>query len=241
MCQPDHYGGIIGACTAPVTRPQLPRENLTTARRYPLRGLQFCELCNRRMQGNYNGTPYYRCRWPDRFAVANHIHHLRTIYLRQNAIIPKPDTWLPTAFAPHKLPATAQATAAAIVDADANADERCTTATYAEREQLDTCNLELTRYRARLDVGTDPAIVAGWIREVHAERLAIQARLRTATRRATATTDDITAIAAALSDMLDVLARAEPANNNQDLRVSTDGPQYVPSFPDHKVRRTRPA
>ena len=68
------------------------------------------------------------------------------------------------------------------------------------------------RYRALLNEGTDSAIVAGWIREVEADRLAFQARLRTTTRRTAMTTDEITAIVAALGDMIDVLARAEPAD-----------------------------
>ncbi|MGH6656310.1 MAG: hypothetical protein ACRDVE_14030, partial [Actinocrinis sp.] len=44
-----------------------------------------------------------------------------------------------------------------------------------------------------LDEGTDPAIVANWIREVETGRLAIQiqARLRTATRRTAKTADKI--------------------------------------------------
>jgi site-specific DNA recombinase len=185
--------------------PRLPRENLTTTRPCLLRGLLFCGVCGRKMQGNYNnGTPYYRCRYLDQYATANHIHHPRTIYLRQDAIIPKLDAWLATAFAPHNLSATVEAMAAASGDAD----ERGTAAADAEREQLDACNLKLTRYRALLDEGTDPAIVAGWIREVEAERLAIQARLRTATRRAPMTADEITA----LGDMIDILARAEPAD-----------------------------
>ncbi len=81
-----------------------------------------------------------------------------------------------------------------------------------DREQLDACNLKLTRYRALLDEGTDPAIVAGWIREVETQRLAIQSRLRTTTRRPAMTADEITAIVTALGDMIDVLARAEPAD-----------------------------
>lgn len=60
--------------------------------------------------------------------------------------------------------------------------------------------------------GPSPAIVAGWIREVEAERLTIQARLRTATRRTAMTADEITAIVTALGDMIDVLASAEPAD-----------------------------
>lgn len=96
--------------------------------------------------------------------------------------------------------------------ASADADEPDTAAADGIREQLDASNLKLTRYRALLDEGTDPAIVAGWIREVEAERLAIQARLRTTTRRTAMTADEITAIVTALGDMIDVLARAEPAD-----------------------------
>jgi hypothetical protein len=33
---------------------------------YALRGLLFCGVCDRRMQGHWaNAVPYYRCRFPD--------------------------------------------------------------------------------------------------------------------------------------------------------------------------------
>ena len=65
-------------------------------------------------------------------------------------------------------------------------------------------------YRTLLDQGTDPAIVAGWIREVEAERIAVQAKLRSATGRNTMTPQEITAIVTALGDIVKVLADAEP-------------------------------
>ena len=41
---------------------------------YALRGACCCGLCGRRMQSHWiNGTPYYRCRFPAEYALANHV------------------------------------------------------------------------------------------------------------------------------------------------------------------------
>ncbi|GAB7046633.1 hypothetical protein JCM9534A_17590 [Catenuloplanes indicus JCM 9534] len=63
---------------------KMPR---TTPRPYQLRGLIYCGLCERRMQGNFNhGLPHYRCRFPNEYALANHVEHPLTVYLRENPV-----------------------------------------------------------------------------------------------------------------------------------------------------------
>jgi hypothetical protein len=58
------------AATGRGNKPRMPR---ATPRAYQLRGLLFCGLCQRRMQGNFNhGLPHYRCRFP---VVAHAIPH----------------------------------------------------------------------------------------------------------------------------------------------------------------------
>jgi hypothetical protein len=42
------------------------------------------------------------------------------------------------------------------------------------RRRLVDCDLRLTRYRAALDNGADPSTVAGWVRDVQAEREAAE-------------------------------------------------------------------
>jgi hypothetical protein len=78
------------------------------------------------------------------------------------------------------------------------------------------CDAKLARYRAALEAGADPAVVAGWIAETQAERQHIQQA-----RRAAATTqnpddvghlteDQIIAIVDDLGDMIIARRDAEP-------------------------------
>lgn len=62
----------------------------------------------------------------------------------------------------------------------------------------------------KFNQGADPAIVAGWIREVEIERIGAQTRLRQVTGRSATTPQEINAIVTALGDMVKVLDAAEP-------------------------------
>ena len=56
---------------------------------YVLRRLIHCGLCQRRMQGNWNnGQPYYRCRYPSEYALANRVRHPKTVYVREAQLLP---------------------------------------------------------------------------------------------------------------------------------------------------------
>lgn len=92
---------------------------------YALRGLLFCGVCNRRMQGHWaNAAPYYRCRFPSEYALANRVSHPLNVTLRQDALLDPLDTWLAAKFAPRYLPATIDELAAVpIVRHDAHAEE----------------------------------------------------------------------------------------------------------------------
>jgi hypothetical protein len=47
--------------------------------------------------------PYYRCRFPNEYALANKISHPRNVYLRQDAFEAEVNGWLATVFAPARL------------------------------------------------------------------------------------------------------------------------------------------
>jgi site-specific DNA recombinase len=47
-----------------------------------------CGLCGRRMQSHWvNGAPYYRCRFPSEYALANRVQHPLNVSLREDAVI----------------------------------------------------------------------------------------------------------------------------------------------------------
>jgi site-specific DNA recombinase len=81
---------------------------------YALRGSLWCGICDRRMQSHWvNHAPYYRCRFPAEYALANHVDHPLNVNLREDAIIGHVDQWLAHEFAPHRLAQTIQDLAAA--------------------------------------------------------------------------------------------------------------------------------
>jgi site-specific DNA recombinase len=175
---------------------------------YVLRGVLFCGICQRRMQGQQNhGAPYYRCRFPEEYALANQIHHPRNVYLREDALLPALDRWLGKYFAPHRRGETIAAILAA-----QGGDGEDTTAVLA-RQTITECDRKLTRYRATLealDESTDPAVIAGWITETQNQRNAADAQLRHAPRQATLTSDQITSLVNQLGDHAHAIVAADP-------------------------------
>ena len=86
------------------------RKARSSPRPYALRRLVSCGLCDRKMEGTWNGgRAHYRCRYPREYALANHIDHPRTVYVREDAILGSLDSWLASAFRPHNLDATLDA------------------------------------------------------------------------------------------------------------------------------------
>jgi site-specific DNA recombinase len=60
------------------------RERVRVRRLYTLRGLVSCGICRRRMQSQWNhDEPYYRCRFPNEYGLANKIQHPRNVYLAE--------------------------------------------------------------------------------------------------------------------------------------------------------------
>ncbi|HET9898936.1 MAG TPA: recombinase family protein [Streptosporangiaceae bacterium] len=177
---------------------------------YALSGLLFCGICERRMQGHWaNAAPYYRCRFPAEYALANHVTHPLNVTLRQDAVLGPLDTWLAGKFAPHHLPETIDELAAASAD--------YTAPQAADREiagKIAECDRKLAQYRAALDAGAEPASLVRWITETEADRARYvalrQASPPPATKRMSK--DEIAAIVAELADILNVLSQADPAD-----------------------------
>ncbi|WP_165945781.1 recombinase family protein [Micromonospora sp. KC606] len=64
---------------------------------YVFRGLVDCAACQRRRQGQHNhGDAYYRCRFPQEYALANDVDHPRNVYLREDALIARNATEPPS-------------------------------------------------------------------------------------------------------------------------------------------------
>ena len=149
------------------------------------------------MQGHWaNNATYYRCRFPNEYALANRVHHPLNVTLRQDAVLDPLDTWLARKFAPHRLPATIDELAAATIDAPRDGHDEIAA-------KLAQCDRKLTQYRAALDAGGDPAVVARWITEAEAERAKYQALQRPAPPRPSMSRQEITTIVNTFADLLD--------------------------------------
>jgi site-specific DNA recombinase len=176
------------------------------SRAYTFAGTLYCGLCQRRMQGHWlRDAPYYRCRFPNEYALANNIHHPRNVYLRQDDFEADTNSWLATAFAPHRLPDTIdQIMAGQHAELD-------TTAATAATARIAEANLKMTRYRAALDAGGDPEEIGKWIADTKAQRLQAEATLRHATTKPTLTRQQIQNF---IQDCADIATQLRDANPN---------------------------
>jgi site-specific DNA recombinase len=187
------------------------RERTKTAHRYVLRGLLYCGLCGRRMQGQQTrGELYYRCRYANEYALVNRVQHPRNVYLAERELLGPLDQWLATSFAPHRLEDTIDALFAAQEQELANPGLH-----VAERVIAD-CNDKLARYRAALDAGADPALVTQWIAEVQASRAVAQTTVRKSKEQAAVMTrEEISVVINQLGDIRTVIADADPDDKAQ--------------------------
>jgi site-specific DNA recombinase len=80
------------------------------------------------------------------------------------------------------------------------------------RRSLAECDQWLARYRAALEGGTDPALIARWTAEVNAQRAMAQRRLRQAAGTTRMTPAEIHNRVTAIGDLVAVLRIADPAD-----------------------------
>jgi site-specific DNA recombinase len=165
------------------------------------------------MRGHWiNEAPYYRCRFPTEYALANKIRHPRNVYLRQDAFEAEVNAWLARVFAPCRLRDTIDQMMAGQPAATDTAAAEAATARIAD------ANLKLARYRAALDAGGDPEEIGKWITDAKAQRLQAEAELRQATSKTTMTRQQIQALIEQCADIAAGLQNAEPGDMAQTYR-----------------------
>ncbi|BAD57733.1 hypothetical protein [Nocardia farcinica] len=126
----------------------------------------FHDACGR----NWNhGLPHYRCRYPSEYALANNLDHPTTVYLREDQLSGPIDSRLAEIFHPDRIEHSLT-----MLD-DAQTDNM--PAIESARRSLAEHDRKLSRYRAALEAGTDPALVADWTQQVQRERQATAAQL----------------------------------------------------------------
>ncbi|WP_097319155.1 recombinase family protein [Paractinoplanes atraurantiacus] len=177
---------------------------------YLFRGLLRCGLCERVMEGSVNhGRIYYRCKASRDYVSQHGIAHPPVLYLRQESITEPVDRFLSEELGNANLTETLRRIA--------EAGHRAALAQHQQqdeapklRETIDDCDAKIARYRATLDAGGDPALVAGWISETAAIKKAAQARLGfTEAPPERMSEEQIAAIVKALGGLLGLLRRAD--------------------------------
>ena len=189
------------------SRRRFDRKARRTERPYALKGLVHCGICERRMEGTWNHEqPHYRCRFPTEYALANRIEHPRSVYLREDAVLPSLDSWLGELFEPSKVQGTIDVLVSSFTSHSARDDEAVADAC----QRLKEVDHQLSRYRQTLDAGADPKVVAGWIADAQARRAEAERLLRSGNEPERMTKDKIEAIIATLGDVFATIRDAHP-------------------------------
>ena len=146
------------------------RQVVRTQHGYAFKSRLVHKSCGRRMQGNWaHGEPYYRCRFPQEYAIANKVDHPLNVYLREDDLRAQVDPWLARAFAPAAIEHTLTTLDAAQPSSDGQGE--------ALRKKIAECDRKIAQHRAVLEAGGDPKLVAGWTLEVQAQKATAQAQL----------------------------------------------------------------
>jgi site-specific DNA recombinase len=189
------------------TRRRFDRKARKTVRPYALKGLLRCGVCDRRMEGTWNhDRAHYRCRFPSEYALANRIEHPRSVYLREDVVLPSLDGWLGELFEPNHVQDTIDALTPSFTSHSAREDETLVEA----RRRLNDVDQHLGRYRQALDAGADPKVVAGWIADAQARRAEAERLLRRSSEPERMTRDEIEAIIATLGGVFATIRDAHP-------------------------------
>ncbi|MEV7008413.1 zinc ribbon domain-containing protein [Streptosporangium sp. NPDC051022] len=171
-----------------------------------LRGVLFCGYCDRRMQGNWNHRhPYYRCRYLAEYALANDLDHPKTVYLREDEVLPALDAWLAVEFGQRRREETVRFLAE-------YGQVNHGPGTEAASQRISECDRKLAQHRAALEVGADPVLVTQWMAETQAQRAAAQAQLRQTGARRCMTREEINTVMNALGNLVQVMQEADPVD-----------------------------
>lgn len=106
--------------------------------------------------------PHYRCTFLSEYAAKDKVNHPKSVYLREEQLLPHPDGWLSRKFDPIALASTVRE----LEEADQPDDTGADADADAQRE-IAECDAKLRQHRAALEAGADAVLVTGRIKETH--------------------------------------------------------------------------
>ncbi len=194
----------------------------TSVHPYLLRGLLHCGICGRRLQGSARpsrspGGPariLYRCEFGNTRAIPAGLDHPPTVYVREDAILPKLDAWIAEIVTPDAL-AAAQTPPPDTASRDA-----------ASRAAIADCDLRISRLTASIEqAGMPLEWVSARIVQLRTERDRLETALPDRANWRPLSPGEIKAIADRLGGLVDILQHASAADRAavyQELCVRLD-------------------
>jgi hypothetical protein len=180
---------------------------------YLLRGRVRCAHCTRKMEGTpKHGHSYYRCVTrrlaPGSPALAT---HPRNVYLPERAVLPALNTWIGELFDRDNIDQTVAALLASQDSGHAPTGESSEVDRDAIKRRVADVETRLSRLRAAIEAGADPAALVESVNAAQEQRAAAQAELRVLKPDPARLTDaEVYAMVDALGDVGDSLTRANP-------------------------------
>lgn len=148
-----------------------------------LRGLISCARCGKRLEGDWrHNRAFYRCRLADPAEYAPNsaldAEHPTNAYVREDRITTRIDEWLARLFDSDHINEILT-DLANTTEIDHAVDLR----TELAQRRITEADAKLRRYKATLDAGANPTVVAKWISEAEAERTAALVELANTEQR----------------------------------------------------------
>jgi site-specific DNA recombinase len=200
----DAVAARIAATTArPYSGSRSPRATTTP---YVLRGLLFCGICGRKMEGSTNkGTLRYRCKVAQTRSLPQYLaHHPKSVYVREDRIVEALDRWIPT-----------------LASADSLADAQegvMVSPQVLARARLKEIERSTRRLVEAIEAGADPEAIKPRLAELRAERRATERELAKVQDDRRFSGAEIAEILSRLGGLAAVLDEASPSEKAEIYR-----------------------
>jgi len=202
----ETYAAARGRLASSPGRERKPRQSRHA---YVLRGMLFCSVCGRRMEGawranrtNGSGRVLYRCVVKQNRALAEMENHPSSLYVREEAVLGRLDQWIasltsPEALENHQHPSSS-ASAADSLQAEISALDR-----------------KITGLIAAVEAGANLPQLTDQLKRRAKERAGLEARLRALPQQRPLSVDELRTAIEELGGVANVLARADATTRHQ--------------------------
>ncbi|GGN66368.1 recombinase family protein [Nocardia rhizosphaerihabitans] len=178
---------------------------------YLFRGRVYCEICNRKMQGEMlRKAVYYRCRartLPPGSSVRE--IHPPTVNLREADIIEPVDEWLSTLFHPEHLDRTIAVLLAEQDDIDSD------TRRASLRRRIELASTRIERHLAAIEAGVDAQMIVDAMNAAQADKASAQVELNNLPTQELFSETELRKLIESHGDIRLILAGGAPENKKE--------------------------